>query len=76
MYNNVTAYKYIHEIWARIAALDGLALKEKRELLPSNEEEDAEEKKLSIWDVYLQILGLEDSELKLLAGISMMRCCF
>lgn len=66
VYNNATAYKYIHEIWEKIAALDGLAIKEKRELLPSNEEEDADEKKLSIWDVYLQILGFEESELKLL----------
>lgn len=65
-YNNATAYRYIHEIWGKIADLDGLALKERRELLPVNKEEDAEEKKLSIWDVYLQILGFEDSELKLL----------
>lgn len=62
-YNNATAYKYIMEIWQRIEKPGGLAEKEKA-LLFSNlikaESGNVSCKKRSVWDIYLQILGLYD----------------
>lgn len=62
-YNNATAYKYIMEIWHRIEKPDGLAEKEKALLFPNlikAESGNASCKKRSVWDIYLQILGLYD----------------
>ena len=58
-YNNATAYKYIMEIWQRIEKKNGLAEKEKTMLFPQNTNCEPG-KKRSVWDIYLQILGLYD----------------
>lgn len=71
-YNNATAYKYIHEVWEKIAAPEGLAVKEKSELSVGIWDiEEAEksritemEKRASVWDIYLQILGFDETSIE------------
>ena len=58
-YNNATAYKYIMEIWNRVERTNGLAEKEKAMMFPQLASNDYG-KKRSVWDIYLQILGLYD----------------
>lgn len=60
-YNNATAYKYITDIWHKINTPDGLAEKEKL-LIGSDRPVQTETniKIRSVWDIYLQILGLDD----------------
>lgn len=57
-YNNATAYHYITEIWDQISGEKGLAEKERGLLLEASA--NAAKKKRSVWDIYLQILGLYD----------------
>lgn len=61
-YNNATAYKYIMKIWNEIKKSKGLAEREKALLFPNliNNGDKTESKKRSVWDIYLQILGLYD----------------
>ena len=69
-YNNATAIRYIRTFWDEIAREDGLAALEKRDH-HTNYEEDTEKygksddrmkiktsKNDSLWEIYLQILGL------------------
>lgn len=58
-YNNATAYRYIMDIWQRIERANGLAEKEKALLFPKVVDGEVG-KKRSVWDIYLQILGLYD----------------
>ena len=58
-YNNATAYKYIMDIWKRIQKPGGLAEKERAFLFPQMGHSSVT-KKRSVWDIYLQILGLYD----------------
>ncbi|MBQ7199772.1 MAG: hypothetical protein IJS24_00190 [Eubacterium sp.] len=75
-YNNATATRFIRELWDEIAGEDGLAYRERRDF-HSGYEEDVEsygrtdsrvkirvEKDDSLWDVYLQILGLSHIDMK------------
>ena len=75
-YNNVTATRYIREFWEEIAGDDGLAARERRDHHP-NYEEDTEKygkpddrmrikaaKGDSLWEIYLQILGLSHIDTK------------
>ena len=72
-YNNVTAYDAIQTIWKFISKDDGIAIREKKRLYASfdkdkengQSEENANKKRKerkrmddSIWEIYLQILGL------------------
>lgn len=68
-YNNATAYNAIQTIWENIAKQNGIAIREKRLLYPAfnkdGETEDMQKKRKerkrvddSIWEIYLQILGL------------------
>lgn len=73
-YNNATAYKYIGEIWNQIACEGGIAERERRispyklkkskkgkegeTVVPVTEEN--EDKKRSVWEIYLQIFGLKE----------------
>lgn len=69
-YNNATATRYIRDLWEEIAGDDGLAAKERRDHHPNNEEDTEKYGKPddrmkikaakgdSLWEVYLQILGL------------------
>ncbi len=57
-YNNVTAYHYIQKTWDKIRGKDGCAEKEREFMFGTDEKEKA--KKRSVWDIYLQILGLYD----------------
>ena len=60
-YNNVTAYKFIENIWNTISGSKGLAYREKRALYDTFDEKEssAEPKKSgSEWDIYMQIFGL------------------
>lgn len=62
-YNNATAYKYIKEIWRKIDNPQGLIEREKHLLFPNLSNTttyDGISKKRSVWDIYLQILGLYD----------------
>ena len=59
-YNNVTAYKYIMLLWDKIAKPNGLAEKEKHLLFPNLDSKGKDDNKRSVWDIYLQILGLYD----------------
>ena len=75
-YNNATAYENIRFLWEEIAKEDGLALREKEMLYVAFNKDEGEEfhketlgkkrkerKRLdeSIWEIYLQILGLAGS---------------
>ena len=57
--NNRTASRFIQQLWDEIAAQNGLAVRESFliDKRPST-------KSLSIWDIYLQILGLPSKEIK------------
>ncbi len=72
-YNNVTAYKIIRSIWNDISQENGIALREKKLLYVAFDkdtndeqlEEDTDKRRKerkrmddSIWEIYLQILGL------------------
>ena len=69
-YNNATATRYIRTFWEEIAGDDGLAAKERRDHHPNYEENTENYGKAdsrmkvktpkddSLWEVYLQILGL------------------
>ena len=62
-YNNATAYKFITEIWMKIEKTNGLADKERKLLFPkfaNKEFNDSVNSRRSVWDIYLQILGLYD----------------
>ncbi len=59
-YNNATAYKYIMELWSKIEKPNGIADKEKLLLFPEIHSKSDRKKKRSVWDIYLQILGLYD----------------
>lgn len=50
-YNNATAYRYIRDIWSRIAGAEGLAALEAGRLLGCKAPS-------SLWHIYLQILGV------------------
>lgn len=58
-YNNATAYSYIKKLWDSIALENGIAEKEKKLMFP-NKVNHLVYKKRSVWDIYLQILGLYD----------------
>ena len=58
-YNNATAYSYIRKLWESISSENGIAEKEK-EFMFSKKTSDFLYKKRSVWDIYLQILGLYD----------------
>lgn len=75
-YNNATAYKFTKSLWQSISDEQGLAVKEKKKLYDpfDNEWDQAEEENEnskkrkerkrvddSIWEIYLQILGLSGS---------------
>ena len=75
-YNNATAVRNIKDLWDEIADEGGLAYQERRDY-HSGYEEDVEnygrldprirsraEKEDSLWDVYLQILGLNRIDIK------------
>lgn len=69
-YNNATATRYIRTLWEEISGEDGLAAKERRDHHPDYEEDTENYGKSddrmkvratkgdSIWEIYLQILGL------------------
>ena len=73
-YNNATAYKYINEIWRKIALPDGLAAREKDELFVDVLNTDQEkktrtankEKQKSVWEIYIQMLGFNEEILQVL----------
>ncbi|HIU12898.1 MAG TPA: hypothetical protein IAD15_02335 [Candidatus Fimiplasma intestinipullorum] len=54
-YNNATAYRTIHHLWDTIQGPQGLANKEREILFAQDKPKEA--KKLSTWDIYMQILG-------------------
>lgn len=59
-YNNATAYKYITDLWHKIDMSDGLAEKEKaRMALSGMQQIETNNKSRSVWNIYLQILGLD-----------------
>ena len=75
-YNNATAIRYIRSFWEEIAGEDGLAAMERRDHHPYYEE-DTENygkpdsrmkvrtpKDDSLWEIYLQVLGLSQNEAK------------
>lgn len=58
-YNNATAYKYITDLWHKIDMPDGLAEKEKALMnLSGMQQIETNNKNRSVWNIYLQILGL------------------
>lgn len=62
-YNNATAYKYIRDMWKEISAEGGLASAERKRLyIEFNDTDIAIEEQGkscdSLWEIYLQILGL------------------
>ena len=73
-YNNATAYEAIQNVWESISGTDGIAIREKKQLYVAfdkdveetvEQEEIADKKRKerkrvddSIWEIYLQILGL------------------
>lgn len=73
-YNNATAYRYIRMMWEEISGEEGLAAKEKKKLYRAFDDMDLEIKqarsgepearrragsvRTSLWEIYLQILGL------------------
>ncbi|MCI9142211.1 MAG: hypothetical protein HFH87_06245 [Lachnospiraceae bacterium] len=67
-YNNATAYKYIREMWSEISAEGGLAAMERKRLYDGFDDTDrtirqarrgrSGQDKPSLWEIYLQILGL------------------
>ena len=66
-YHNATAYRYIQDLWDLISGDEGLARREARYLYGWKGERDAkgrslleimENRKRTVWDIYLQILGL------------------
>lgn len=59
-YNNATAYKYITDLWHKIDMPDGLAEKEKALMnLSGMQQIETNNKNRSVWNIYLQILGLD-----------------
>lgn len=75
-YNNATAYEAIQSMWKDISKEDGIALREKKLLyeafdkdvddelqIDGSDKKRKERKRLddSIWEIYLQILGLSGS---------------
>ncbi len=70
-YRNVTAYRYIQNVWKEIAGEAGLAEKERKRLyrpfvLGENEKLSGQEKRDSLWKIYLQILGLSGDQISVL----------
>lgn len=61
--NSRTASRFIQQLWDEIAARNGLAARER--LLTGKYPST---KSLSIWDIYLQILGLPSKEIKAAAS--------
>ncbi len=61
-YNNATAYKYINSLWHRIASPKGLANREKAQII-SDDKNFSVDKQRSVWDIYLQILGLDKRDI-------------
>ncbi|MGN1114707.1 MAG: hypothetical protein ACI4RC_06255 [Oscillospiraceae bacterium] len=61
-YNNATAYKYINSLWNRIASPKGLANREKAQII-SDDKNFSVDKQRSVWDIYLQILGLDKRDI-------------
>ena len=62
-YNNATAYKYIRDMWKEISAEGGLAATERKRLyIEFNDTdiviEEQGKSRDSLWEIYLQILGL------------------
>lgn len=62
-YNNATAYKYIRDMWKEISAEGGLAAAERKRLyIEFNDTdiviEEQGKSRDSLWEIYLQILGL------------------
>ena len=62
-YNNATAYKYIRDMWKEISAEGGLAAMERKRLyIEFNDTdiviEEQGKSRDSLWEIYLQILGL------------------
>ena len=64
-YNNATAYQYIRDMWKEISAEGGLAAAERKRLYSEFNDTDApikeqrlEKSRDSLWEIYLQILGL------------------
>jgi len=61
-YNNATATQMIQTIWSDIAKSDGLAIRERRKLYMSFDDDSERYNKApardSIWNILLQILGL------------------
>lgn len=69
-YNNVTAYKYIQSIWNEIASETGLAAMEKQKLYMGFKINGVAQKQTknkikanSLWEIYLQILGLSEIDI-------------
>lgn len=76
-YNNATACTAVHKLWTSISDNPGLALKERKTLYASFDKDtnsELEEKEISkrkerkraddsIWEIYLQILGLSGSNI-------------
>lgn len=67
-YNNVTAYERINTIWNRISETKGLANQERVKCIYNNEDTDNPShhskdiwEKRSDWEIYLQILGLDET---------------
>lgn len=68
-YNNVAAYEFIKKMWNKISEVQGLADKEKFNLLSEDWNLRKESQKpRSKWDVYLQILGLAKTS-ELISGV-------
>lgn len=67
-YNHGTASVYIKELWQEIAGEDGLAQRERTQLymesLDQKSSGSSQRTKASLWQVYLQILGLSKEETK------------
>lgn len=67
-YNHGTASVYIKELWQEIAGDNGLAQKERTQLYMESSDQkssgSSQRTKASLWQVYLQILGLSKEETK------------
>lgn len=73
-YNNVTASKYIITLWNEIEGTEGIAKCEEElfegesftgiEQSKSNKDSVSNSKELSLWNIYLQILGLRGEKIK------------
>ena len=62
-YNQVKAKEYIRFLWTPISAPDGLAARE-RKYFPDDDRPGDQEGADSTWNIYLQILGLDQADVR------------